>query len=58
MGDCHQKRDTLGEYGPCVHDRNQEGQGKDHHGAEDVDQVVGTKEHHESLNKSLLKLNR
>ena len=58
MGDSHQERDKLGEDGPGVHDRNQEGQGKDHHGADDVDQVVGAKEHHESVNTSLLFLNR
>ena len=58
MGDSHQERDTLGEDCPSVQDRNQEGQGKDHHGADDVDQVVGAKEHHESVNNSLLFLNR
>ena len=48
VADGHQVGDAHSEQGEGVHGRDEEGDGEDHDGCDDVDQMVGAKDHHQS----------
>ena len=56
VADGHQVGDGHGEQGQGVHGGDQEGEGEDHHGCDDVDKMVGTEDHHQSVKTCVLKL--
>ena len=47
VADGHQEGDTHCDQGEGVHGGEQEREGKDHQGCDDVHQMVGAKDHHQ-----------
>ena len=56
VADGHQVGDAHSEQGEGVHGRDEEGDGEDHDGCDDVDQMVGAKDHHQSEKTSFFLL--